>query len=76
MVEEITVYVDYVSDKNYGVFVEDPLKEHPDHSLPTVSASLQFISKHYGITTNVEISHCAEIIFKIENDLDIDTDLS
>ena len=76
MLKEITVYVDYIGDKNYGVFVDDPLKEEPDHVLSTVSASMQFISKCYGITTHVEISHCAEIIFKLENELDMNTDLS
>lgn len=76
MLEQVTVYVDFIKSEKYGVFLENPLKENPDHVLPTVSASLTFVSKHYGIDTNVEISHCAEIIFKIENNLDMDMDLS
>jgi hypothetical protein len=76
MLEEVTVYVDYLSNTKYGVFIDDPLKEKPDHVLPTVSASLTFISKNYGIETHVELSHCAEIIFKIENQLDMNMDLS
>jgi len=76
MDENITIYVDYIGNRLYGVFLNEPIKDSPDFELGSVSASLKFISEKYGIDTHVEISHCAEIIFKIENSLDINTDLT
>lgn len=76
MTEELTLYVDYIGNTQYGIFINDPLKEDPDFVCQSVSVSLQLITKRFGIDTHVEISHCAEIIFKIENDVDMDHDLS
>lgn len=76
MFEQITVFVDYVGNSKYGIFIEDPLKENPDHIMHSASASLSFISKKYGDDTHVEISHCAEVIFKVENGIDINKGLS
>jgi hypothetical protein len=76
MTEEITIYVDYIGNKKYGVFIDDPCKEKPDFVVNSVSASFTFISNNYGIDANVEISHCAEIIFKLENDLNMEDPLS
>lgn len=76
MTEELTVYVDYIGKSYYGIFINDPCKTRPDHILTTVSASLAYISEHYGIDTHVEISHCVEIIFKLERNLDMGESLS
>lgn len=76
MTEELTVYVDYIGRSRYGIFIGDPCKNKPDHVLNTVSASLNYIAENYGLDTNVEISHCAEIIFKIEAKMDMNDPLS
>lgn len=76
MTEDITIYVDYIGHKKYGVFLEDPTKDKPDFIVNSVSASLNFIGNNFGIDANVEISHCAEIIFKIENNIDFGESLS
>ena len=76
MIDSPVMYVDYIGNKKYGIFIEDPLKDHPDHVMTSVTASLEYITKRYGIDTKVEVSHCAEIIFKVEVGMDIDGDLS
>jgi hypothetical protein len=76
MIEEIVIYVDYIGASKYGVFVDDPVKEKPDAVHKTVDASLSYIADKFGIDTHVEISHCAEIIFKLERNLDMDENLS
>jgi hypothetical protein len=76
MTENIILYVDYIGSSKYGIFIDDPLKDRPDHICISISASLGYISKKYGIDASVEISHCAEIIFKVENGLDMDENIS
>jgi len=76
MTEELTIYVDYIGNQMYGVFVNDPLKDEPDFIQNSVTLSLKLITRRFGIDTHVEVSHCAEIIFKIENDVDMDSDLT
>lgn len=76
MTEEMTLFVDYIGNSKYGIFVDNPTREKPDFVMNSVGASLEYIINNYGIETHVEVSHCAEIIFKLENNIDLNERLS
>ena len=76
MTEELVLFVDYIGNSKYGIFVDNPTNEKPDFILNSVAASLEYIINNYGIDSRVEISHCAEIIFKLENNINLTERLS
>lgn len=75
MTDELVIFVDYVGKSYYGVFIGD-IKENPDIVATSVDAAVNWIIDNYGIESHVEFSHSAELIFKIENGIPIDKDLS
>jgi len=75
MTEELVIFVDYVGRSYYGIFIGE-IKEKPDVLKTSVDSAVHWIIDNYGIESHVEFSHGAEIIFKIENGIPIDKDLS
>jgi hypothetical protein len=76
MTEELVIYVDYVGESKYGVFVGEINDDMPDVKTNSVDSAVNWIIENYGIDAHVEFSHGADLIFKIDNGIPFDRDLS
>ena len=76
MISETKFFIDYIGKSRYGIFLDDPSNPTPSFKKASVEECMSWIARKYGKDSHVELSTCADLIFRISNGIDLDLDLS